>query len=162
MLLILVVILLLAAISITLIPFWQLLIHPLLLTALCLALYVIATALAGHYFGVAGGLVMVFTPLVILGVFGIVETCRGHLDIWGNPTRKGRKFYGDKQVGDWRYDAIDNRPPTDRQLNYIDSLLEYKDADDLQNVKLYNIKQASELIDELKRRPHKEFDDEDQ
>ena len=155
MLLALVIILLLGAISITLVPFWQLLIHPFLLAILCLALYIIATALAGHYFGVAGGLVMVFTPLVILGVFGVVETYRGHLDIWGNPTPKGRKIYSDRGIDHRQFIVRDNRPPTDKQLNYIDSLLQYKDADDLRNVKICTIKQASEFIDELQARPYR-------
>ena len=60
------------------------------------------------------GIAVVFAPLV---VFGLVEWRRGKMDLWGNP------------VGESNIPALPPRPPTDRQLNFIDELIHERDVD---------------------------------
>ena len=46
-----------------------------------------------------------------------------------------------------------DRPPTDKQLEYIEILREERDADDLQDESPETLEEASQLISELKYRP---------
>ena len=60
------------------------------------------------------GIAVVVAPLV---VFGLVEWRRGKMDLWGRP------------VGKSNIPALPPRPPTDRQLNFIDELIHERDVD---------------------------------
>ncbi|MCY4421038.1 MAG: hypothetical protein OXC42_07305 [Gammaproteobacteria bacterium] len=50
----------------------------------------------------------------------------------------------------------DAPPPTDAQLNYIDILLDEREAGDLESIDPVNIRQASELITALKECPYRD------
>ena len=51
--------------------------------------------------------------------------------------------------------GVEPSPPTERQLGYIAALLRERRADDLADVDIENVDQASALIDELKSRPRR-------
>ena len=50
----------------------------------------------------------------------------------------------------------DAPPPTDAQLDYIDNLLDEREAGDLENIDPTNIRQASKLITLLKDCPYRD------
>ena len=49
------------------------------------------------------------------------------------------------------------RPPTDRQLDYIDALIDERDADDLADCMPRTIQEASALITELEQREYRDY-----
>ena len=53
------------------------------------------------------------------------------------------------------------RPPTGKQLNYIELLLDERESDDIEFDDPQTIEQASALITQLKKLPYREDDDED-
>lgn len=82
-----------------------------------------------------GVLVGIGGPILILLGFSLVEWARGNIDMWGNPVRKKRAL---------PIPEPPPRPPTDRQLNFIDALIEERDvpADD------WALERDPETIDE--------------
>ena len=65
-----------------------------------------------------GALVGGCGPLLILFVFSLFEYKRGTIDLWGNPKPKSPV-----------YTPPLLRPPTERQLNFIDDLIHERDVD---------------------------------
>ena len=67
--------------------------------------------------GALAGIGLLFGPLL---VFGLVEWWRGKIDLWGNPVG---------QATSPPDHTLPPRPPTDRQLNFIDELIHERDVD---------------------------------
>ena len=90
-------------------------------------------------------IVVLIAPLL---VFSLVEWKRGNIDLWGNP-KPGSPLYEPPQ--------FIRRPPTDRQLNFIDELIHERvvDADDRSLIKdPKTLEEASEVIDYLLTLPY--------
>lgn len=109
------------------------------------------SVLFGEYWGVVG----LFIPLISLLVFGLYEVYNGRMDWWGNPKN-----------GSPQYDPLHpiQRPPTDRQLNFIDELISERKADDwVLEQDPRTIEEASNIIDYLLTLPYRdslnEYDD---
>ena len=106
-------------------------------------------------FGEAWGLVPIFFPIAALLVFGIYEVKRGRMDWWGNP-KPGTPEYEEKKAR-----HRNSIPPTDRQMMFIEDLIEEREVDAEIVVPPSSIQEASWLIDRLKSMPYKDDDDED-
>ena len=85
-------------------------------------------------------------PIIALALFGVYEVSKGRMDWWGNP-KPGSPLYDPPRPI--------QRPPTARQLNFIDDLIAERDADDwVLEPDPQTIEEASSIIDHLLTLPY--------
>ena len=102
-------------------------------------------------------LVAIWVPIGVGIIYGVVQVCRGQLDWWGNPKPGFEK--PNPQAYLEYLQTRQARPPTDRQLEFIDELIEEREADDWIGVcKPATLEEASELIGALLELPYRDDD----
>ena len=119
----------------------------LILGAIIVWLVVVGAAAA--LFGTVGGMISIFLPVAVLLVYGLIEVSEGRMTWWGEPTRKSPLYTPPRPV---------ERPPTDRQLMFIDHLLVERDVPDLmlEFDPPATLDEASDLIDRLHDLPYRD------
>lgn len=104
-----VIAILLAAILVTLLGAWHFL-PPVLAIIVGVILWLALAGTAGYAFGGWGVWSVIAAPFVAVFGYGIVETCRGNVDLWGNQTEESNEKTRERERIDKITKYIASRP----------------------------------------------------